>query len=139
MRRSSHLSHSQRRQIIVANVISRTALLWPGVGAIDVRSTSRLVNRVNRSDQLKWVPCRLFTHVTGFELFTGSARAGVVATDLFCKVAEGFALLFGRLLAAGDGSVLLVPDAPWPAPGKLRLGLLVNGLARSSFHWSQGS
>ena len=67
----------------------------------------------NRGDDRRseWVGRGLFPHVAGFEFFTGSARAGVVATHLFSNVADRLALLLGRLLAAGDGGVLLLTDA----------------------------
>jgi hypothetical protein len=58
----------------------------------------------------KWVGSRLASHATGFEFFTRSARAQVVAADFLARVANGLALLFGGALAARDRRILLVLD-----------------------------
>src|SRR3954451_25407060 len=73
----------------------------------------------------------LLPHAASFELFSRSARAGVVPSHLFSNVTEGLALLLGGRLRAGDGGVLGLPDPP-AAPdrdgGELGLGRLVDRL-----------
>src|SRR5262245_60183178 len=70
----------------------------------------------------------MLPHAARFELFTRTARARIVATDLFSDVADGLALLVRRLLAGGDRFILLPADAARGRSGlELRLRLGVDG------------